>query len=257
MSWQELSEPIDMSADGKTLVFTESGSAAGSNYQVCMRRTDGSPVVVLGEGGATDLSDDGRWVLAGIFPNRVLAYPTGAGQAVELKTSSIALISDARWLPGGKQLLLIGGREDEASRCYLLDFPDGTPHALTEPGVISAYPSPDGTRMLLQRADLSWREAAIDSGSTQTPLPGLTIDDQFVAWRSDGKAVYVSARTRVPNLVQSLDLATGTRHDVVSLDPKSAGVLYIRSIALAPDAGAYAYGALTYISRLYTMEGAR
>ena len=89
MSFRELSEPVDMSSDGKMVIFTESGTAAGSNYQVCMRRTDGSPVVVLGEGGAVDLSDDNRWVLAGILPNRVIAYPTGAGQAVELKVLEV------------------------------------------------------------------------------------------------------------------------------------------------------------------------
>ena len=256
MSWQELSEPIDISRDGQMLVFTESGTAAGANYQVCMRGTDGSPVVVLGEGGATDLSDDGRWVLSGIFPNRLIAYPTGAGQAIELNTSSIELISDARWLPGAKQVLVVGGGKNEASRCYLVDVAGGAPRVLTEPGVLAAFPSPDGTRMLALAADLTWWTSAIDSAEVRTPAVGLGSTDVFAAWQGDGRGVYIITQNQVPNVIEAVDIASGRRRTVATLDPKTPGVLYIRSVALSPDERAYAYGALTYISRLYSMEGA-
>jgi len=257
MSFQELSEPVAMSKDGSAVIFTESGSAAGANYEVCLRHTDGSPVVVLGEGGATSLSDDSRWVLAGIFPNRIVAYPTGAGQSVELKTSSIELVADARWMPGAKQVLLLGGRKDEAARMYLLDFPDGTPHAISGPGIIFAFPSPDGKRVLVQQADLSWAIAGLDSSSTRTPAPGLNADDNVSAWQADGRGVFIHHRNRVPNLVEAVDLTSGERRELATLDPKMAAVLYIRSVAMTPTGNAYAYGALNYVSRLYTMEGAR
>jgi Tol biopolymer transport system component len=257
MSWQELSEPIDLSGDGRTLVFTESGTAAGANYQVCMRRTDGSAVVVLGEGGATDLSEDGRWVLAGIFPNRVIAYPTGAGQPIELNTKSIELISDARWLPGQKQVLLVGGAASDAGRCYLIDVAGGAPRELTERGVLAAFPSPDGRRMLVFEADgLTWSLAAIDSAAGRAPAPALNADDVFSSWQADGRGVYVIRQNHVPNAVEAVDLASGNRRRVATLDPKMPGVLYIRSVAISPDERAYSYGALTYISRLYSMEGA-
>jgi len=256
MSFRELSEPVDMTSDGKTVVFTESGTAAGSNYQVCMRRTDGSQVVVLGEGGAVDLSDDGRWVLAGIFPNRVILYPTGAGKPVELKTSSMDLVIDGRWMPGAKQVLLIGGPKDEASRCYLVDVPDGLPRAITPPGVAFALPSPDGKRMILQQPDLTWWTAGLDSSSVRVPAPGLGEEDFVSAWQPDGRGIFIHHRNKVPNEVESVDLTTGARRPFATLDPKTPGVLYIRSVAIAPAVNSYAYGALTYISRLYTMEGA-
>jgi Tol biopolymer transport system component len=257
MSFQELSEPVAMSQDGQMVIFTESGSAAGANYEVCMRHTDGSAVVVLGEGGATSMSDDGRWVLAGIFPNRIIAYPAGAGKPVELKVSSIELIADARWMPGGKQVLLVGGRKDEAGRMYLLDFPDGTPRAISGPGVNFAQPAPDGKRILVQQADLSWAIAGLDSSQARVPALGLKEDDNVSCWQPDGRSVFIHHRNRVPNIVESVDLTTGARHELTTLDPKMAGVLYIRSVAMTPTGSAYAYGALTYISRLYTMEGAR
>ena len=257
MSWQELSEPVDISNDGQTVLFTESSTAAGANYQVCLRRTDGSPVVALGEGGATDLSNDGRWALAGIFPNRIIAYPTGAGQPVELKTSSIDVISDARWFPDGKRVLLVGGASDEAGRCWLVDFPGGTPRAVSAPGVIFATPTADGTHMLVQDVEFNWWTSALDSTAARTPAAGLRERDRFSAWQADGRGVYVATVNDVPNLVEAVDITAGARRPVEPIDPETPGVLYIRSVFITPDARAYAYGSLSYISRLYTMEGMR
>lgn len=248
--------PVDISDDGKVVIFTESGGEAGANYAVCMRRTDGSPVVVLGEGAALDLSDDGRWVLAGIFPNRLVAYPAGAGQAVELKTTSLGLVGDARWLPGQKQVLLLGGSEKEANRCFLVDFPGGSPRAVSESGIVSAIPMPDGKRMILLDADLNWWIAGFDSSSSRTRISELQAGDGFAGWQRDGRGLFVFDTNRVPSPVAAIDLTTGRRREVITLDPKSPGVLYIRPAILTPDASAYTYGSMTYISRLYTMEGA-
>src|SRR4029077_15560434 len=51
LSWFDWSLLGDMSADGKTIVFSESGEAEGSNYSIFLRKTDGSPAVRLGDGG--------------------------------------------------------------------------------------------------------------------------------------------------------------------------------------------------------------
>ena len=119
------------------------------------------------------------------------------------------------------------------------------------------FPSPEPGRVLFQDANLAWYVAALDSAAARTPALGLTENDQVARWDSDGRTVYVILRNHVPNPVEAVDVVTGKRRSVTLLDPKMPGVLYIRSIAVTPDASAYAYGALTYISRLYTMEGAR
>ncbi|HEY3124916.1 MAG TPA: hypothetical protein VGK70_12765 [Thermoanaerobaculia bacterium] len=61
LSWLDGSDAVAISADGRSLLFTEYSGAFGNNYAVCLRKTDGSPVVRLGEGQARDLSPDGRW----------------------------------------------------------------------------------------------------------------------------------------------------------------------------------------------------
>src|SRR5262249_49355519 len=64
LSWLDGSIPVDLSADGKTLLFAESGQGGGPKTAVYKRKTDGSPAVRLGEGGPRALSPDGKWALA-------------------------------------------------------------------------------------------------------------------------------------------------------------------------------------------------
>ena len=81
LSWLDLSMVTDISADGRTVVFSESGEGGGAGYGVFTRATDGAPPVRLGEGRAMTISPDGRWVLTiPLFgPPRIVAVPTGAG----------------------------------------------------------------------------------------------------------------------------------------------------------------------------------
>src|ERR1019366_3551105 len=83
LSWMDWSAPRDLSADGKTLLFTESGEAGGANYAAYLRQTDGSPAVRLGDGGGFALSPDKKWVVGGPPkpPVQFFLLPTGAGEA--------------------------------------------------------------------------------------------------------------------------------------------------------------------------------
>ena len=71
LSWLDYTYPADLSADGKTLLFDEEGGggslayskSGGLTYAVYLRKTDGSPAVLLGEGSAVALSPDGKWAI--------------------------------------------------------------------------------------------------------------------------------------------------------------------------------------------------
>ena len=52
LSWLDGSLDPALSADGRTIVFCEAGGEHNVNYQVCLRGTNGSPVMQLGEGSA-------------------------------------------------------------------------------------------------------------------------------------------------------------------------------------------------------------
>jgi hypothetical protein len=72
LTWLDYSHPGDISADGKTLLFDEEGGggslaygkSGGLSHAVYLRKTDGSPAVLLGEGAAIALSPDEKWLIA-------------------------------------------------------------------------------------------------------------------------------------------------------------------------------------------------
>ena len=103
LSWLDLSEPMALSADGKTLLFTEESGSVGENYAVCLRGTDGSAVVRLGEGAAQDLSPDGKWALAVVpsSPQQLVLYPTGAGEKRRLEPGGLVSYDAAQFFPDG------------------------------------------------------------------------------------------------------------------------------------------------------------
>ena len=108
LSWLDFSQAIRLSSDGRQLLFTEQSGVVGNNYAVCLRGTDGSPVVRLGEGQALDLSPDGKWAVANMFakPAHLMLYPTGAGQPRQLDPGPIVQFTSARWFADGSRLLV-------------------------------------------------------------------------------------------------------------------------------------------------------
>ena len=69
-----------LSPDGQWLLFSEMGEAAGSQGAVYLRKTDGSPAVRLGTGGALAFSPDGKWALTMARSRQELALlPVGVG----------------------------------------------------------------------------------------------------------------------------------------------------------------------------------
>src|ERR1700704_2004088 len=117
LSWLEFSAPVGFSRDGRVLLFREHGGAVGDKYAVCLRQTDGSPVVRLGEGHAMALSPDSKWALAFVPGQReqLVLYPTGAGESRRLDSGPIERFnvgnpaaSLTSWFLDGRGFVLCG-----------------------------------------------------------------------------------------------------------------------------------------------------
>ena len=107
LTWLDYSLPTAISADGRTVLFTEGGEGGGPGYSVYVRATDGSPAVRLGEGFGQALSPDEKWAIAIQRPAtdpQLVAYPTGAGEARVFPKEASA-VWNACWFPDGKRLL--------------------------------------------------------------------------------------------------------------------------------------------------------
>jgi serine/threonine protein kinase/Tol biopolymer transport system component len=262
LSWLDYSIFPVLSGDGRTLLFTDISEPAGRYYMVCLRKTDGSPVVRLGEGWGADLSPDGKWVLAVVptSPQQLRLYPIGAGAARTLDRGNIEGYEFyGSWFRDGRRVCVCGHEPGRGSRCYVQQLAGGPPRPVTPERTTAALPSPDG-QFVLARSTSPERSAALYplSGGPPRPLPFLTSDDGLVRWAPDGRSLWIWHRAAGPSRIERLDLGNGQRETVAEFAPReTAGLLTIGRFAIADDPSVYAYGYRESLSHLFVVEGAR
>jgi Tol biopolymer transport system component len=259
LSWLDWSNVADLSPDGKTMVFLESGEGGGPGYSVYTRATDGSPPVRLGEGSAQSLSPDGKWVfsIVHLTTDRTgVLLPTGAGDPKPVPTQGL-LLTNATWLPDGKRILLTANEPSRGSRLYILELDGGKTRAVSPVGY-TAYPrtvSPDGRRVAARGPDNRVYIYPLDGGEP-TSLAGLGVDDIPCGWTPEGRDLYVFRRGEFPGRVFRLDFATGEKSLWKNFAPGDpAGILTIGAPRMTPDGKAYVYAYNRILSDLFLATG--
>jgi Tol biopolymer transport system component len=257
LAWLDYSVFPFLSRDGRMLLFTDESAAAGSGYEVCLRKTDGGPVVRLGEGQACGLSSDTKWALAIVFtPSQIVIYPTGPGETRRLPRGNLEAYQSAGWFPDGKSVLVVGNEAGKASRCYAQDVSGGPPRPVTPEATTDGTVSPDGLQILYSKLG-TWFIQPVAGGTAQT-VPGLTTDDEVIRWSVDGRSLYVFRTTNPPFRLERLNLASGRRELIREVAPADmTGVVWSTGAALTDDTKAYAYSYMRMTSQLFVVEGAR
>ena len=147
LSWFDFSTLSDFSADGKSVLFTETGEGGGITYGVYLRDTDGSPAVRLGDGYSLALSPDKKWVISVPLGNQqpLVLLPSGAGEPRALPTDGMTHVEGA-WFPDGKRFVFSGFEPNHGVRLFVQDASGGKPRAISPEGVLESdfSISPDG-----------------------------------------------------------------------------------------------------------------
>jgi len=260
LSWLDFSSNPIISRDGRMVVFDEESSYAGANYATCIRKSHDSPVIRLGEGGPNDLSPDGKWVLARVFGSRqrLMAYPTGPGESKEVDPDGLGNYSSAKWLPDGERILICGWNTGSPARCFVKPF-EGGPSEPVSPEGMSEFPivSPDGERFAL-RDDAGRGFVYRFDGGEPVEIVGLNPDDTWRQWSSDGRSILVTRGDEAPVEVERLDIASGRREHVLTVDPSNrSSLLEINEVRLADDEKHYVYSIWRTRTQLFTIEGLR
>jgi Tol biopolymer transport system component/predicted Ser/Thr protein kinase len=254
LSWLNTSHARALSQDGQTLLFAETG--LGSNYAVCLRKTDGSPVVRLGEGWPADLSADGKLALAVVSrPPQLVIYPTGAGETQQLKRGEIENYVTAQWFRDGKSVLINGNEPGKNTRFYVQEVGGAAARPVTPEGTRDGWLSADGKLVLARGPDGKYSVYPI-SGGEPRPVPGLTEADVLAQWSADGRAVLVYRRAEIPCRLERVDLASGHRTLFKEFAPADRnGLLSMREIFVTDDLRSFAYTAYYQVSSLFISEG--
>jgi serine/threonine protein kinase/Tol biopolymer transport system component len=257
LSWFDWSLLLDMSADGKTILFSETGEAEGNNYSIFLRKTDGSPAVRLGDGGFGALSPDGQWVVASVgSPGKLVLLPTGVGEPRQLTDDKTDHFNFA-WTPDSQSLIYAAAESGHPARSYLLDIQGGAPRPITPEGTVGGLVTPDGKFILARDAkNVRWLYP-IAGGEPQKFNFSPNSDERILAFFDGGKSLLV----RSPNLpvkITRVDVATGRREPFKEITPAdSAGVQSIPTMRFSADGKSYAYSIGRILSDLYVVGGLR
>jgi Tol biopolymer transport system component len=257
LSWLDWSSPGDLSADGKTVLFAETGEGGGPKYAVYLRKTDGSPAIRLSEGVGLALSPDGKSTLArpNVTPSPLVRLPTGVGEAKPLTNDAINHLW-GRWLPDGKQVVFSGNEAGHGFRLYVESPGEGKPRPISPEGVNpSVVISPKGDFAASVGPDHRVYLYPI-AGGEPVLVAGTQPDEAPTGFSADGRSLYVFRFGEIPAKVFQLELATGKRTLWKELVPAdAAGIDNVRGITITPDAKAYVYGYIRTLSDLYLVEG--
>ena len=257
LSWYDGSRPRDLTNDGRTLLFVETGEGSNGAF---VRTTDGGPAIRLGDVRETGgLSPDGKWavVTSTAEPPRLELVPTGAGESRTIATDGITPVA-AGVFPDGKRLLVYA-QASRGSRIYVVGLDGGPPRAVTPEGITQdCAVSPDGHWIAVNRADGRGMLYPVDEGEPRL-IAGLPPNDVPFQWSADGRALFLKHPGEAPARIWRFDLAAAKKtvwRELMPADP--IGVKAIRPLILTPDGLSYAYGySRIVVSDLYLVEGAR
>ena len=257
LSWLNQNWGGSLSSDGSRLIFGD--GTAGANYGVVSRKTDGSPIVQLGEGNPMGASPDGHWVLAQMFtPPGLLLYPLGAGEAVHLKPGAIEGAVDAQWFPDSKSLLVFGSEAGKPRRAYRQAVPDGVPVPLLPESVIPVGITRDGAQ-ILGHGQSGWAWYPVAGGSPGAISTLAADEDLAVAgWAADGTSPLIQVGNDVPVHIDLIDFATGRRTRFKEITPTDMGGLFSLGVrSLSSDGQRYALNFFRKLSTLFVVSVAK
>ncbi|HEV8366623.1 MAG TPA: protein kinase [Pyrinomonadaceae bacterium] len=257
ISWLDMGGLDDLSADGKTFIFSYWGQGSGTNYSMYLGKTDGSPAIRLGDGGRGKLSPDGKWVLALLSqPSQIVFLPTAAGEMRRMEQHGIEQYNEAAWLPDGKRIVFLGRESGHLARCYVQTIESGGPRPITPEGVEGRFVSPDGQSLVAFDKNGQAAIYSVDRDDKPRPISGLTSTDAIARWSGDGQSLYVYSWDNMSLKVFRLNLATGRKELLKEVTPPDrAGIFYPPTMILTPDGKGYVYSLRRVLMELFLVDG--
>jgi len=257
LEWFNTSGMVDISSDGKAILFIEFTEYVGPLYLVAYRKLDGSPPVALGPGAWPKFSPDGTTAAAVVLSNppQIALHPIRTGESRRLSLGDLVHVTHVSWFPDGKRLLLVGATEGQPLRTYTIDVEGGTPQSLGPPDFTGIAVSGDGKRIA---GRITGGRAGIFTLDTEKIdlIPNMAPSDLFEKWSADGKALIVSSTTPWEAHVDRVEVDHGQRTVLqkVALTERAGSNLNL-GLAYAEGSKTYVYNTRRVLGTLYLVDG--
>jgi len=264
LSWSDSNAVAALSSDGKVLFSVPRVGPTGEGLQpslAMLRTIDGAPAQTLGEGVALDLSRDGRWALVmSADHTRLTALPTGAGQPTPIATHGLE-IGQARWMPSGQGLLVIGRTPPDSDfHLYRLADDGSKPVRVTAAPLLGLTPlhiSQDGRWAASFDSNGRVIIVSLRDGATLS-VPSGYARALPRGWAPDGSLWLSQGGDRIPPRLRltRVDILKGRVLEERSVGPTdSSGVLAIVAPAFASDGRSMAFTYWHVLGSLYIVHG--
>jgi DNA-binding winged helix-turn-helix (wHTH) protein/Tol biopolymer transport system component len=253
LSWFDWSCAADISADGNSILFDETGEGGGSRGTVYLRRiTDGS-VLRLGEGRGVALAPDGKTALTLDESNRghLNIVPVGEGQPRELSGHGVDY-QRARYFPDGQRLAVLGSEGEHAVRLYIQGLEGAKPQPLIPDVFLRSFViSPDGK--WIAGADESDQLVVVPVGTGERRL--LPRHLYPVGWSADGRFILARDSREPFARLSRVEVASGHAIPWKEIAPQSlTGVAGVTRMFFTPDERSYAYSYYRASAQLYVTD---
>jgi eukaryotic-like serine/threonine-protein kinase len=264
--WHDTSTLMDISRDGKALLFWEGGDAtrSGEDFVTYLRGTDGSAAVRLGPGYPLEISPDGRWAMvlgSSRAPSQLVLLPTRTGESRPLTHDGIHH-QGAAWTPDGKRVVFVGNEPAHRIRYYVQSVDGGPPRAITPEDVSynSSNPvaiSPDGRYVATAGLDGRIALYPLDDGPPRT-IPKLSDGLVPLRWCPGNQSLMVYQAGDAPTKIFRVAVETGEQTLWRELAPAyRTGLNGISNIRVGADCQSVGYSAVYFPSELWIADGLR
>jgi hypothetical protein len=259
LSWHDWNSARDISRDGQFVLSEDASESAGQGYAVVLRKVDGTPPILLGEGSAGAISPDGKWASSTSTsnPTQVTLLPIGPGQPRIIDVSGLAHIQNswARFLPDGKQLTVNADAPTHERRCYVVELSSGVAKAVTPDGVLCGPSSPDGRSLIGKGPAGSSTIYSLEGGAPRL-IPHMNPKFNALRWADNSSLLYGNHIGEFPSKIYKVEIATGKETVMQEIRPATpTGVVMVAPIVVSSDGRSLAYSYNQTLSVLNLISG--
>ena len=218
LGWFDWTSDRGLSADGKLVLFDESGEGGGEKGAVYLRPTDGSAAVRLADGTGVALSPDGAYALTrtATEPQRFALVPVKAGQLRELPADPFGIVLYGAFFPDGQRFVFEANEPGKGARLYVQSLAGGAATPISAEGINYSrlFVSPDAKWIAALGTD---RRIYLypTAGGSPALITASSAGDLPAGWTADSKGLYVA--NGYPCRIDVIDVASGGRTHVRDL----------------------------------------
>jgi Tol biopolymer transport system component len=257
LSWFDYTTAEAISADGRVVLFDETGEGGGAHHAVYIRRANTASAIRVGDGYGMAISPDGNWVVTKPDVDQTILnlIPLTPGQPRILPGHNLKY-DFARFFPGGDRLLVGGSLAGAPARLFIQALDGSAPRPIgTSAYFMHPVISEDGKQIAGVDGEQRLVLVSVDGGESKVIATDFT--PTVLRWSQSGRVLLAQADS-VPAMLVRVDVETGRYKPFKEIAPLDlAGVSHIWPALLSQDEHTIVYSFLRHLSELFVVDGWR